>query len=214
MSLLPYSLAFAPRRVTSLPVQHLLLPIKFSVVCKSDDPSISLLAASSDGNNQGDGGEPSTDANTNPARKKISVARAGGRKRKGGRKQKPKSVTKDAEDSGGIFSTIQQLLLPLFLVSLILKLLFGFLFGGNSNPNVVYYSSSVYQSTTYTRDGNVETTRKESFNSNIPGFVENARESSQRGFRDSDSDNYYLDSIEDDLADLEDEIDSSLFGKW
>ena len=95
-------------------------------------------------------------------------------------------------------------------------LFFGNLFGGSS-PNVVYYSSSVYQSTTYKADGNVETSRKESFESNIPGLVEKkaGRESSQRNDNRAIRGSYYdIDSaIEDELMDVEEEI-NTIFGKW
>ena len=88
------------------------------------------------------------------------------------------------------------------------------MFGGSTNnPSVVYYSSSVSESTTY-RDGNVETTRKENFQSNIPGLVERVNENKreQRGIS-SNADAYYFDSIDEDISDMEEEIFDSVFDK-
>ena len=149
-------------------------------------------------------------ANNEGASQKYSVARVGGRKTK-----KNHQTKKDPKNTNnGVFATIRQLALPIVLATVFFRLLFGNLFGGAS-PNVVYYSSSVYQSTTYKADGNVETSRKESFESNIPGLVEKARESSQRNDNRAIRGSYYdIDSaIEDELMDAEEEI-NSIFGKW
>ena len=166
-----------------------------------------LLDSLSDQNNNQPG--PNDDS---PAKgdkpKQYSVARVGGRK------TKKKTVNKDATNTNdGLFGVFRQVAFPILLAAVVLKLLFGNLFGGPS-PNVVYYSSSVYQSTIY-KDGNVETSRKESFESNIPGLVERARESSQgNGDRATRGSSYYgINSIEDELLDVEDEI-NSIFGKW
>jgi hypothetical protein len=94
-------------------------------------------------------------------------------------------------------------------VTLFLRLLFGNLFGGS---NVVYYSSTVY-STTYSRDGNIETKTKESFESNIPGLVERAKEERSQGNNAMRGSYYDINSIEDELLDVEDEI-NSIYGKW
>jgi hypothetical protein len=151
-------------------------------------------------------------ANNEEAPQKYSVARVGGRKTK-----KNHQIKKDTSKHAisGVFATIRQLALPILLATVFFRLLLGNLFGGTS-PNVVYYSSSVYQSTTYKADGNVETSRKESFESNIPGLVEKARrESSQRNDNRAIRGSYYdIDSaIEDELMDVEEEI-NSIFGKW
>lgn len=151
-------------------------------------------------------------ANNEEAPQKYSVARVGGRKTK-----KNHQIKKDTSKNAisGVFATIRQLALPILLATLFFRFLFGNLFGGPS-PNVVYYSSSVYQSTTYKADGNVETSRKESFESNIPGLVEKARrESSQPNDNRAIRGSYYdIDSaIEDELMDVEEEI-NSIFGKW
>ena len=150
-------------------------------------------------------------ANNEEASQKYSVARVGGRKTK-----KNHQIKKDTSKNtnSGVFATIRQLALPILLATVFFRLLFGNLFG--SSPNVVYYSSSVYQSTTYKADGNVETSRKESFESNIPGLVEKARrENSQRNDNRAIRGSYYdIDSaIEDELMDVEEEI-NSIFGKW
>ena len=144
-----------------------------------------------------------------PGSHKYSTARIGGRRAK---KQK---VKKDDNTNEGPLSVfIRQVGIPILLLTLFLRLLFGNLFGGGSN--VVYYSSTVYQSTTYSRDGNIETKRKESFESNIPGLVERAKERSQ-GYDNGKSalrGSYYdINAIEEELMDAEDEI-NSVFGKW
>jgi len=81
--------------------------------------------------------------------------------------------------------------------------------GGSYGPNVVYYSRSVYQSTTYTQDGNVETARKENFQSNIPELV---KRSQQQNANDGGIDGRGFFDILD--QDMEDEIDALLYQKW
>mmetsp|Transcript_27877 Transcript_27877/g.43065 ORF Transcript_27877/g.43065 Transcript_27877/m.43065 type:complete len:202 (-) Transcript_27877:2735-3340(-) len=144
-------------------------------------------------------------SNQNEPGSKKSTARIGGRRAK---KQK---VTKEAKiKNNGPFAIIRQLAIPIVLVTLFLRLLFGNLFGGS---NVVYYSSTVYQSTTYSRDGNIETKTKESFQSNIPGLVEREKEERSQGNNAMRGSYYDINSIEDELLDVEDEI-NSLYGKW
>lgn len=141
-----------------------------------------------------------------PGSQKYSAARIGGRKKQKIRRED--IITKN----DGPLAFIRQLAIPILFVALFLRLLFGNLFGGS---NVVYYSSTVYQSTTYSRDGNIETRTKESFKSNIPGLVEKANERSQ-GKNDNSAvrGSYYgFDSIEGELLDAEEEI-NSIFGKW
>ena len=82
---------------------------------------------------------------------------------------------------------------------------------GGGDGGVVYYSSRVYQSTTYSRDGRVETTRKEDFRSNVPGLAERARESSRE--RDG-GDARYFDETDEELRDVEEAIGSALFREW
>ena len=85
-----------------------------------------------------------------------------------------------------------------------------FLFGGGSNDtNMVYYSRSVYQSTTYTRDGNVETTRRENFQSNIPELV---KQSQKKYNNDEGIESRGLFDIID--KEMDDEMDSLLYQKW
>ncbi|CAB9497807.1 expressed unknown protein [Seminavis robusta] len=69
---------------------------------------------------------------------------------------------------------------PLWGVSLLLgAFLLGKIFGWGDDPSFVYYESSVYETRVYNRDGRVETSRKESFRSNIPTLVEEQQR--QRG---------------------------------
>mmetsp|Transcript_14297 Transcript_14297/g.23304 ORF Transcript_14297/g.23304 Transcript_14297/m.23304 type:complete len:188 (-) Transcript_14297:2266-2829(-) len=133
----------------------------------------------------------------------------------GGRRAKKPKVKKEEKitNNDGPFALIRQVGIPILLVTLFLRLLFGNLFGGGSN--VVYYSSTVYQSTTYSRDGNIETKRKESFESNIPGLVERAKERSQGNNDNSALRGSYYDTnaFKEELLDAEDEI-NSIFREW
>ena len=120
---------------------------------------------------------------------KRSVARAGGRKSKVSQKPPNNNNNDDSRIA----------LLKQWAVSIIISvLLLRFLFGGLlsvGNTNYVYYTRSVYQSTTYSSDGNIETERRETFNSNVPGLIERSKVGST-----SNS------AIIDELENLEDEI--------
>ena len=174
-------------------------------------PSFVVLTSSSDPNNYppDDG---NTSAQSNDVKKQRSIARAGGRRQRT-EKQKPNN-----QDATVFLPLLRQWALPLCLLAIVMRLLFS-LFGGNnssSNPNVVYYSRSVYQSTTYTGDGNIETKRKESFQSNIPRLVEQSKDYAQKQ-QNNGADfggRSYLDLIDEDLEDLNEEIDSLMFEKW
>lgn len=136
---------------------------------------------------------------------KYSVGRAGGRK------PRPRRVTKEVRtgDEGSLISAFRKYAIPLIIAAFIIKLLLG-IFGGNSNPGVVYYSRSVYESRTYTQDGNVKTTRKEDFQSNIPELVKQAREYSQNQNGGGSS----IDSADEELIEIEKAMDSFLLQKW
>ena len=141
-------------------------------------------------------GETDADDSTNKSKKQYTVARAGGRRP---RSQKQTNIPKTNNGNDNIFALFRQWALPLLCLTAILRLVFGMFGSTNSNPTVVYYSRSVYQSTTYTQDGNVETKRKESFQSNVPSLVEK----------------YGNDGTDIDIGDeLDDRIDNMLFGKW
>ena len=99
-----------------------------------------------------DGGSPQERSQRN------SVARAGGRQRK------KKSPSKEnARGKGNSF--LGGLLLPLISLAVLLRFFFSSFI---SSPNVVYYSQTVYETSTYSADGKVETQRKETFESNLP----------------------------------------------
>ena len=138
--------------------------------------------------------------------KKYSTARAGGRRAK----KKDKIKLEREVKTTGLF---QKVVVPIVMIALLFRVIFGSLFSGGSN--VVYYSSTVYQTSTYSRDGKIETKTKESFQSNIPGLVERAKSISRENDGSSiRRGSYYdIDSIEDELLDVEDEI-NSIFGKW
>mmetsp|Transcript_15770 Transcript_15770/g.30213 ORF Transcript_15770/g.30213 Transcript_15770/m.30213 type:complete len:262 (-) Transcript_15770:597-1382(-) len=154
--------------------------------------------------------------NESKSRRKYSVARAGGRK--ANNFIRTDVLPKVDKTEKGLVALLSQWAVPLVVLSLLLRFLFGGIFAGASNSNVVYYSRSVYQSTTYSKDGNAETIRKESFQSNMPGLKERMEETTRKngienmGQRSKSS---YLDTnVDDELADLEDEIDTLLFRGW
>jgi hypothetical protein len=120
------------------------------------------------------------------SRLKRSIARAGGRK------QKVNNPPPKVNTDNGVLSLLKQWAVPLLFIFLLMKFLFGGLFA--SSNNYVYYSRSVYQSTTYMRDGNVETRRKETFQSNVPGLVDRSKNGGG------------VVSIEDDVSEIEDEL--------
>ena len=140
--------------------------------------------------------------------KKYSVARAGGRRRRSVPiSQQNFDIEKNnnsSERGSSPFAVLRQWALPLFILAIILRTMFS---GSANNPNVVYYSSSVYQSTIY-RDGNIETTRRENFESNIPGLTGQSAENMQQKFRDLHTFDRFEEELEDNI------IDSMLFRKW
>jgi hypothetical protein len=129
--------------------------------------------------------------------------------RAGGRRPKTTSSKSNNSENNGFIAAVRQWALPLLALTLFLKFLLGMFGGGSYGPNVVYYSRSVYQSTKYTRDGNVETTRKENFQSNIPELV---KRSQQKNDIDGGIDSRGFFDILD--QDMEDEIDALLYQKW
>lgn len=165
-----------------------------------------VLAASPEGEDPRADGDPSSEGGAG-SRRRGTVARAGGRRPRNDRRLRDDVVqgggsSGDADDA---FAVVRRWALPALLLAIVLRL-WSSLFGGG-DPNVVYYSRSVYQSTTYARDGTVETTtRKEDVRSNVPGLFERAK----RGGGDPG----YSDPIDAQLADLEDEVDSLLFNRW
>ena len=127
------------------------------------------------------------------------MARAGGRRPRFDQKSRSNQLDVVKER---IFSLIGDFGLPFLIMIVALRLIFGG--GSTDNPNVVYYSRSVYQSTSYTKDGKVETTRKENFQSNVPELVKQAK------VKESTEKKDFFNIIDDNL---EDGIDL-IFGKW
>jgi hypothetical protein len=183
-----------------------------SLLCKPKVSSFAALSLSNqadDHSSQGRG--MNFDEQTNSTNKeKYTVARAGGRRPRTDPKSKQPDATKEKPENG-ILSLIRDFALPLCVLTVILRFLFG-MFGGNTgSPNVVYYSRSIYQSTTYTKDGNIERIRREKFQSNIPELVQQSTEYKQeRNSRDVDDESYF--NIID--GEFDDDIDSQIFRKW
>lgn len=144
-----------------------------------------ILSTLNESGNEGDDGIFNTSAQ-DASRSKRSIARAGGRK------QKVNNPPPKVHTDNGVLSLLKQWAVPLLFIFLLMKFLFGGLFA--SSNNYVYYSRSVYQSTTYMRDGNVETRRKETFQSNVPGLVDRSKNGGG------------VVSIEDDVSEIEDEL--------
>jgi hypothetical protein len=184
--------AFIPR----VPLRHKPRNI-YSPLCR-------LSSSNQSDRNSPEGEDANSDfINNSPVKSKTTVARAGGRR--------PKTTSSKSNNSenNGFIAAVRQWALPLLALTLFLKFLLGMVGGGSYGPNVVYYSRSVYQSTTYTRDGNVETTRKENFQSNIPELV---KRSQQKNNIDGGIDSRGFFDILD--QDMEDEIDALLYQKW
>lgn len=139
--------------------------------------------------------------------KKYTKARAGGRRPRVDQTSRSNQLDVVKER---IFSLIGDFGLPFLIMMVALRLIFG---GGGStdNPNVVFYSRSVYQSTSYTNDGKVETTRKENFQSNVPELVKQAKvKGNNQQLRGGAEEKDFFNIIDENL---EDEIDL-IFGKW
>ena len=106
---------------------------------------------------------------TNALEKKYKPAHMGGRRKR--KRRDYVAATNDSNDSlKKKFTKWATILAPILLLWVLFKSLF---FG--SDPSYVYYQSSVYESRSYGADGRVDTSRKESFRSNIPGLVEGRR---------------------------------------
>jgi hypothetical protein len=176
------SSAFIPQLV---PSRHIRGNIYF--------PACRLSSSQKQGNQDDSSAEDLTNSNK-------TIARAGGR-----RQRTTKSKSKNSDDNG-FFVAIRQWAIPLLALSIIMRFLFG---GGSNDTNMVYYSRSVYQSTTYTRDGNVETTRRENFQSNIPELVKQ----SQKKYNNDEGieSRGFFDIID---KEMDDEMDSLLYQKW
>jgi hypothetical protein len=100
---------------------------------------------------------------------KKSVKRIGGRARPRPRRR---NINDDVPVSRRLPWWVKTVAAPIVALWLFLQLLFG---GSNSTPDTYYYQSSMYESRVYGIDGKVETARKESVRSNIPGLIESQR---------------------------------------
>lgn len=178
-----------------------------------------LWALSDDGENN----DPNNNDASKKSKTKYSVARAGGRNTKTNTQRNDVTRNVKPDNNGLVLATLSQWAIPFLVIAVVLRILLGdILFGGAQNSNVVYYSKSVYQSTPYSRDGNVETTRKESFQSNIPGLVERSKDATtstttqQQYGSNGEGTRFYSSDLDfdDELRDLEDEIDSLMFRGW
>lgn len=98
-----------------------------------------------------------------------SLSRKTGR-RAGGR-SRLKRQSNDTEKPGLTTGWVISFAVPIVALWLLAQVLFGG--GDNANQsNYYYYQSSVYQSRVYGSEGRVDTSRKESVRSNIPGLID------------------------------------------
>ena len=91
----------------------------------------------------------------------------------GGRKRKKALPPKKEKKNFLTLWNISGLILFLLLAKSI------FLDGFSANSNFAYYESSVYETRMYNSEGKLETSRKESFRSNIPSLVERQQKQQQ-----------------------------------
>lgn len=99
----------------------------------------------------------------------------------GRRKKRTKSFSKDSGNSNQPMLFKNCWSIPALLLGLII--IKGILFGGGGGggSTFVYYESSVYETRVYNNElGKVETSRKESFRSNIPSLVEQRQQKQQQ----------------------------------
>jgi len=101
-------------------------------------------------------------------------------KRAGGRvKNKNKDKGEEAKYNSNPIVNFASKVLALLLL---LKVASSLLFGGFSNSgNFVYYESSTYEMTTRNADGKIETTRKQSIKSNLPGLKQDLQNTKDVG---------------------------------
>ena len=133
----------------------------------------SLLFNQMNGNDAvtgGNGNDDDDDDDDNGAnKKKNSIARAGGRSKTDSAPTTP--TTSSQIPLKALFATIKKVI-PILISLSIIKGFLGFLFSGfGGRSNVIYYQSTVYESTTFDENGQMEQTRKESFKSNIPSLT-------------------------------------------
>ena len=138
-------------------------------------------------------------------RKKLSFSRAGGR----ARQRKAGKSTNSGEQLNPIAVVVDlfKKALPLLIILTIMKSIFSFILGGGNN-NILYYSSSVYEKTFYDENGEIQKLRKENIQSNVPSLITNdnlLRGIGERGYSKVDS---YLESLEEDLQNLDREVDN------
>lgn len=110
----------------------------------------------------------SSASTANTKNNKGRIGPLGGRKRK-----KPLPPEKEKENFLTLWN-IPGLILFLLLAKGI------FLDGFSANSNFAYYESSVYETRMYNSEGKLETSRKESFRSNIPSLVEQRQQKQQQ----------------------------------
>jgi hypothetical protein len=106
-------------------------------------------------------------------KKRLALKNFGGRASRGRKEAAtPSMISKNKNDtaSRGGSNALWKLLAPLAGLVLILRLLFGG-GGGSGKSNFYYYQSSSYESSVVTGDGRVDTARKKSIRSNIPGLI-------------------------------------------
>lgn len=101
-------------------------------------------------------GDPDDDSISLPSR------RVGGRARR-------KSPIRKVDKLPKIPGWLKTFALPIAIVWILGQVLFG---RGDTSSDYYYYQSSVYESSVYGSDGRVDTARKSSVRSNVPGLID------------------------------------------
>jgi hypothetical protein len=107
-------------------------------------------------------------------KQRLAHKNFGGRASRGRREGTPSIISKNAPEKNDTSrrgsNGLLRLVAPLVGLTLVLRLLFGG-GGGGSSSNFYYYQNSSFESRVVTGDGKVDTARKESIRSNIPGLI-------------------------------------------
>lgn len=155
---LPVGQAFAPSRIDSVKARNKAFDVYFLGKWGLNRTSLKDKSDSEEVRN-----EFKDDEQQDEIKERVKYSSA----RSGGRAKKPEREAKSLFE--GASNPFIKLGTTLLAGVLFLKVLGALLFGGSS---YVYYESSIYQTTTTSIDGKVETTRRESFKSNIPALKE------------------------------------------
>lgn len=135
----------------------------------------------------------SNDDNSSSNKEDDSIIPSKSTRRAGGRvRNKIRPSKKDpAESPPKLPGWVKTIIIPVAALWILSQLIFGGE-STSSSPNYYYYQSSVYQSSVYGPDGRVDTAKKESVRTNMPGLSAEQKQS-RLPVRDRDDPNVLLD---------------------